>query len=77
MLNRTIETVGLRDWRHSDARPATFLVQVYVVGRRSPLYLRSVRRGEYDWTTDPLYARCLSLKTAARHAASLLEKGVI
>ena len=36
-----------------------------------PWYMKSFRNGHYDWTRDPLYARPLSEKVAAKHVENL------
>lgn len=76
-MNRLIDSISLHQWRHSDARPITFHVCIRIIGYGHPVYVRSVRNGEYTITMDPLYAYCFSRSTAAKHAATLLERGVI
>lgn len=74
---RKIESVHLTDWRESDARPTAYHVQVFFPGYRFPFYVSSFYRGAYEFTSDPLYARCYSYRTATERLHDLMRKGEV
>lgn len=63
--------VTLRPWRKSDAQPNAYLVAIKNPNTNVTIYVRTYCMGEYTYTTDPLYARAFSLRTATGHKRTL------
>ena len=49
----------------------TFIVRMKDPLFGHPWYMKSFRKGVYNWTRDALYARPLSKETATRHVENL------
>lgn len=73
--HQMITSVSMRQWYDSDARPITYLVEVKETERTRPWYVKSVRKGTYCYTSDPLYAKRYNQSTAIGHMAKLISRG--
>ena len=62
-------------WRAVDACKNVYLVQVYRIGDRTGYYITGIRRGNYQYSSDPLYARSYSRKTAQKYYDILINRG--
>ena len=77
-MYRPVRSVSFRQYYYSHKRPNAILVEVYTKDYPRPMFVRIVHRdGTYSLTTDQLYAKPFTLKTAKKHAAIILERGVI
>lgn len=44
------------------------------IDERFPQYVENVRNGKYSWTTDYLYGKCMTEKTARKHLAIITRE---
>ena len=72
-----IESVKVVQFRKSDARPVTWLVEVYRKGDHFPFYLTGFIHGDCHYHRAKCWARAYTIKTAMKYAEFLRKRGTM
>lgn len=72
-----IESVNVVEFRKSDDRPTTWLVEVYRKGDNFPFYLTGFNHGDCHYHRGKGWAYAYRLETATKHADYLRKRGTM